>query len=49
MTLCLSEILFPVGDKFQWGEVGKGLVWSDAVVSFLPVAQLTTADPVDGL
>src|SRR5467141_2552168 len=41
VTLRLSEVVFPTGDKFQWSEVGKRLVWSDVVVGFLPVSQLT--------
>src|SRR6266403_5198696 len=45
VTLCLSEVVFPTGDKFQWGDVGEGLVWSDAVVGFLPAAQLTVSLP----
>src|SRR5882762_11148923 len=41
VTLRLSEVVFPTGDRFQWSEVGKRLVWSDVVVNFLPVSQLT--------
>jgi len=25
VTLCLSRIVLPTGDEFQWGEVGEGL------------------------
>lgn len=42
MTVCLSVIVFPTGDEFQWGEVGEGLVGACAVVGMLPVAQPVT-------
>src|SRR6266849_1781089 len=40
VTLCLSRIRLPSSDKFKWGEVGQGLVWTHTVVGFLPVPQL---------
>jgi len=40
VTLCLSPIVFPTGDEFQWGEVGEGLVRAHAVVGMFPMAQL---------
>ena len=39
MTLCLSPIVFPTGDEFQWGEIGEGLVRAHAVVGVFPIAQ----------
>jgi predicted permease len=40
VTLCLSPIVFPTSDEFQWGEVGEGLVRAHAVVGMFPMAQL---------
>jgi hypothetical protein len=36
VTLCLSVVVFPPAYEFEWGEVGEGLVWTDAVVGSLP-------------
>src|SRR5579859_6273556 len=38
VTLCLSSVVFPAGDEFQWGEVGERLVRADAVVGVFPMA-----------
>src|SRR5580704_8247219 len=40
VTLCLSWVVFPVGDEFQRGEVGEGLVRAHAVVGVFPMAEL---------
>src|SRR5258708_33753738 len=40
VPLCLSPILFPSSDKFQWSLVGEGLWRTDAVVSLLPALEL---------
>jgi hypothetical protein len=40
VTLCLSPLEFPTGDEFEWGEVGQGLMGTDAVVGVLPAAEL---------
>src|SRR6266700_769826 len=41
VTLCLSWVVFPTGDEFQWGEVGERLMRAHAVVGVLPTEQLT--------
>ena len=40
MTLCLSEVAFPLGDELEWGEVGQRLMRAHTVVGFLPTQQL---------
>src|SRR6266481_8856055 len=40
VTLCLSEVVFPLGDELEWSEVGQRLMWAHAVVGFLPAEQL---------
>ena len=40
VTLCLSRIVFPTSDEFQWGEISEGLVRAHAVVGMFPMAQL---------
>src|SRR6266478_2312584 len=40
VTLCLSEVAFPLGDELEWSEIGQRLMWAHAVVGFLPAEQL---------
>jgi hypothetical protein len=40
VTLCLSPIVFPTGDEFQWSEISERLVRAHAIVGVFPAAQL---------
>src|SRR6267143_6085474 len=40
VTLCLSEVAFPLSDELEWSEVGQRLMRAHAVVGFLPAEQL---------